>query len=248
MFAATKTARGQVYTADPHWSSVSLLLLGDGTQGGTTFTDSSPNATPITRLGTPITTSAQAKSNQSILFTRANATDVLTRTTGSSDSPFTFGTGDFTIEFWAYFNSTPSSSNNQVIIDFRPLSTNGAYPVLNCSSSYNGRMMYFANTGFRIDSGVTPQAGQWYHFALSRVSSNTRLFVNGVQGGVTYADTTNYTVGTGTRPYIGAGAWGSNSGEAFFDGYMDELRITKGVGRYTTTFTPPVIRVPGARG
>ena len=77
--------------------------------------------------------------------------------------------------------------------------------------------------------------GQWYHVALSRVSGNTRLFLNGTQEGSTYVDANNYVNPPASRPVIGAGFNGSGG----FAGWMDDIHIVKGEGLYTANFTPP---------
>ena len=62
------------------------------------------------------------------------------------------------------------------------------------------------------------------------------MFVNGTQAGSTYTDTTAY-LNPAQRPLLGAS--GSSVGNDAFAGYIDDLRITKGVARYTANFTPP---------
>ena len=228
MFSASSKTGGTGVGFDPHFPNVSLLLHADGANGGTTFTDSSSNNITMTRNGTPVISTAQGKFNQSILFTRANG-DFLSRGSGA-DSLFTFGTGDFTIEFQLYLNT--SSATPQNLIDFRPLATTGAYPgVLIVGNA----LVFWVNGAARI-TGPSLAAGQWYHIALSRVSGQTRMFVNGSQVGSTFADTTDYLSGGATRPFIGNGGF-ATSPDNPLNGYMDEIRITKGVGRYTANFT-----------
>ena len=77
----------------------------------------------------------------------------------------------------------------------------------------------------------------WYHIAVTRSGNTFKSFINGVVektftvSGTIYSDT--------TIPYnIGRSGY-SSGGYFYYNGYMDDLRITKGVARYTTTFTPP---------
>jgi hypothetical protein len=147
-----------------------------------------------------------------------------------------FGTGDFTIEGWLYTNSTTGDRN---LVDFRPTGTNGAYP--NIFIAGGGYLSYSANASVPITGGTVIATGTWYHFALARSGTSTKLFLNGTQQGSTYTDSSNYVVGDG-RPRIGAGGYGA--GVANFSGYIDDLRITNGVARYTANFTAPTAPFP----
>lgn len=239
--AATKSVARPTSAAatDPFFSNVSLLLKGDGANNGTVITDSSSNAVAFTRVNSPVTSTVQSKfGGSSIWFERATS-DHLSKTSATTDALFTFGTGDFTIEFWLYLNTASTVSQN--IIDFRPTNGSGAYVTLTFFADNN--LSYFANGAVRI-TGPAMAAGQWYHIAVSRVASQTRMYVNGSQVGATYADTTNYLLGASTRPYIGGGSYVATSDNTL-NGYIDDLRITKGVGRYSgTTLTVPTAALP----
>jgi hypothetical protein len=132
-----------------------------------------------------------------------------------------FGTGDLTIEFWLYLNTT---ATEQWCVAWTGPGT--------CTIYFNsGTIRWYANGGLRI-TGASLSATTWYHIALTRESGSTKLFVDGTQSGSTYADTNSYVP---TAYTIGA----STTATAPLNGYIDDLRITKGIARYTTTFTPP---------
>jgi len=136
----------------------------------------------------------------------------------------TLGTSNFTIEGWVYFNSVASF---QIMYDQRPPSTNGAYPCL----FMNGAIMtWFVNGAIQITSG-TLSAGVWYYFAVTRSSSVTKMFINGSQVGSNYSDTNNYLA---SRTIIGISSYDFLLG---INGYLEDFRITKGVGR-TITASP----------
>ena len=214
--------------ADPYFSSTSLLLLGNGTNGGqnNTFVDGSANNFAITRNGNTTQGSFSP-------FTGAGGSgyfdgsgDYLT-VPGSSN--LAFGTGDFTIEFWLYLNST----SNQIFYDGRPLSTQTTQPTIYYLSGSG--IQYYTGAANRI-SGSTLSTGQWYHIALARSGTSTKLFVDGTQSGSTYTDSTNYT-NTSDRPAIGGDAF--NFAANFLNGYISSLRVLKGTAQYTANFTPP---------
>ena len=76
-----------------------------------------------------------------------------------------------------------------------PASTQGLYPVI-YGGGGNG-FTYFVDSSARI-TGSTPTLGAWYHIALARSGTSTKLFVNGVQSGSTYSDSNNYLNGDTT--------------------------------------------------
>jgi len=161
-----------------------------------------------------------------------------------TDAPSTqlqaFGTGDFTIEMWVYVNSVAPTF--QHIYDGRPATTDGAYPCIRLSSA---TLQYIVSGSVQI-TGPSLSVNTWYHLAVSRVASQTKMFVNGTQVGSTYADTNSY-LNPASRPVIGG--WGYNlSGGYEFNGYIDDLRISKGVGRYPYNFTPPTAEFPNIGG
>jgi len=148
---------------------------------------------------------------------------------------FAFGAGDFTIECWVYFNSL---TQYDCIIDFRPSGTNGAYPSIFVDTS--NTLVYYVSSANRITSSAV-STGQWYHLAVSRTGTSTKMFLNGVQTGSTYTDSSSYLVG---NPLTIGGLGYNSPGTYALDGYIDDLRITKGYARYTADFTPPTLPFP----
>jgi len=165
-----------------------------------------------------------------------DGTDDFMSLDGSSD--FAFGTGDFTIEFWVYFNAG-SFSDNSVdpnLFDFRPFNTQGAYPSISYDTSANN-LRYYVDTGNRIDGGQLSDQ-TWYHIALEREGTSTKMYVNGSQVGSTYSDSNDYVVGT-NRPVIACQGHNPDSNDRRLDGYISNFRICKGHAVYTENFTPP---------
>ena len=149
-----------------------------------------------------------------------------------SDSNLTFGTGDFTIEFWILRNNTDQA----VYLDWR--NTGGAQGHrVTLYSTTGGSHLYFYSNGTNHISTTDPlNTNSWHHVALTRASSSTKLFVNGVQVGSTYSDSNDY-VGPQSSDGIYIGRFSGGSYDT--RGYISNLRIVKGTALYTGTFTPP---------
>lgn len=136
-----------------------------------------------------------------------------------------FGSGDFTIEAWIYWNSLVSES---AIMHGDGVGwTFYIYPAnrlqWGTTSPQSPANLRTGNT--------TLATGQWYHIAVTRSGTTVTMWVNGVSDG-TVTDSNNYSAAGKLR----IGTSHSNYG---FNGYMDDIRITKGFARYTATFTPP---------
>lgn len=149
----------------------------------------------------------------------------------ATNPTITLGSGDFTIEGWVYFNNL---SANNVIFDQRPQNTQGIYPTLYVGSS---TLIWYTNTTAQITSSSL-STGTWYHFAISKSGSSTKMFINGTQSGSTYTDTNNYLA---SRTYVGISAFDQTGS---LNGYLDDFRITKGYARYTANFTVPTAAFP----
>jgi hypothetical protein len=145
----------------------------------------------------------------------------------SSSADFAFGTDDFCLEAWIYPTAT---GTYRTIFDLRtgPVDTGGI--ILGLSDI--GALYFYYNGNYRIGPVGTVSTGAWTHIALARVSGSTRAFINGTQVGSTYTDSNSYS----TRPFrIGA----DPNGNFAFPGYVDDVRISKGAGQYSSNFTAP---------
>jgi hypothetical protein len=136
-------------------------------------------------------------------------------------------TGNFTIEMWVYFSNT----TGYAFYDMRGVGTVSINnPALFWSVSPNtSKVAAYIDNGERIISGAL-STGQWYHVALVRSGTTATLYVDGTSAGT-------YTYSTSVEQqalYVGTG-----SGLGSFNGYIDDLRITKGFARYTANFTAP---------
>jgi hypothetical protein len=131
------------------------------------------------------------------------------------------GTGDFTIEFWVYLNSTTNNAS------FYRGNNSGVDIFMNGS----GRLAVGqAQVATLITDTVTMTTGAWVHVAVVRISGATKLYKNGVQVG-SAGDGNNYV--TDSVNYIGT------QGGIRITGFMSNLRVVIGLGVYTGAFTPP---------
>ena len=212
-------------SSDPY---TKLLLHFGGANGSTTFTDSSPTPkVPSSVVGCTITT-AQSKFGGSGGVCSAAAGSHVDY---SGEADFAFGTGDWTIDFWTAY----SGGVTPVLIDFRPTSGNGFYPMIYANGTFpNAVLTYYVNATVAITGPATFPTG-WRHIAVARSGTSTKMFLDGAQVGATLSDSGNYLVGA-SRPRLFAN--GNNQANEY-NGYIDELRISKGIARWTANFTPP---------
>jgi hypothetical protein len=145
-----------------------------------------------------------------------------------SNNDFGFGTGDYTVEGWFYLNSVAAQS---ILFDFRAGAGTDVAPVVLVAAG--GSLQFYSYSASRI-VGSALATGQWYHVAVSRTAGTTRLFLNGVNQGTPWVDSTDYDV---AKPLVIGSAWNNAQN---INGYVDEFRVTKGLARYTAGFIVPV--------
>lgn len=209
--------------SDPFFSSVSVLLHGEGANGSTTIIDSSSSPKTITANGNAqISTTRSRFGVGSITF--GNGGYII-----SSGSAFQFGTANLTIQVSIYFNAI----SGQAIYDTLPINGNG--------NRTNGFVWYLQNTGKlnlfsngqnRGASVATIVTGQWYDLALVRSSGSWSYWINGVLD-TSFTYSVNLTDITMLLGMLG------DSPNFYINGNVDELRVTKGVARSIAPLTAP---------
>ena len=153
---------------------------------------------------------------------------------GSSE--FAFGTTDFTIEMWIKIDD---DTNTNTFYDSRPSGSNGAQIALFYSGSSNA--VLFAQGGSVRITGTTDVGKDhaWHHIVLARQSGSTKLFVNGIQEGSTYSDSTSYE-NPANRPFIGGSSGSTHlAAGTYMKGYISNVRVCIGHAVYFSNFTPP---------
>jgi len=146
----------------------------------------------------------------------------------ASNNDFGFSTENYTVEGWFYFDSVAAQS---VLFDFRGGVGTDVAPVVLVAAG--GQLQFYSYNLSRI-VGATLATGQWYHIAVSRTGTTTRLYLNGASQGTAWVDATDYGIAKSLT--IGA----RFDGTATVTGYADEIRVTKGLARYTSNFVAPL--------
>jgi Concanavalin A-like lectin/glucanases superfamily len=230
----------QVVPTDPYFSNVSLLLKADGTNGSTTFTDSSANSFAISRTGNTVVSTAQSKFGGSSTYFDGNG-DYLSV---SSSANLEFGSGNYTIEMW--INPAGGLSNGAQKFLFgkrQSLSVyGGVIGFLAFNSSSNAYRAYYyvtVNGTTWVISAATDYiipANTWTHLAFVRNGNTFTVFVNGNSAASGIA---SGTIPSNSQPFVIGSTSSANPGVNGYAGYIDDLRVTKGIARYTANFTPP---------
>jgi hypothetical protein len=217
-------------------ANISLLMHCDGTNNGTTFVDSSIYNNTIVNAGSVITSTASSKFGTSSFYTSgATGNNYLSVTS----SALVIDTNDFTIEFWM----NPSVLNNQqrcfgncAIVTY----VSGAWGMGFDSGDSNKFRAIIYNVGSLVCT-TAQTVGTWYHIALVRCGTLWSLYQNGIlQSSITTASTVSFDNGGAARPfYIGWSGYSTTSGVEYFNGYLDEIRVTNGIAQYKSNFTVP---------
>ena len=147
------------------------------------------------------------------------------------------GAGDFTIEMWV--NASLASNSSLVGTSHPRLFTLG-------TAQGTGAIGFYVVSGTTATVDINAAAttitftastlfnSTWNHFAITRSGTSLKAFVNGTQVGSTATNSTDLNLAATTQSWLGA----ASASNGNLNGYIDELRITKGFARYTATFTP----------
>jgi len=229
-------------SSDPHFANVSLLLHLDGADESTTIVDNSPSPKTATVVGNAQIDTDQSKFGGASLLLDGSGDFVQF----PANAGFDFGAGDFTAELQWRPNNTTS---DQIILSYADPATgsgDGVAFLLNYLAGSNGGKIqgafFTGTTAVSIVTSMALVAGQFNHIAYARAGTTLRVFINGdVGGSVTSSDAMNAPASRLLRigAYIGASP-------LFANGWADEVRITKGVARYTAAFTPPTAAFPNS--
>jgi hypothetical protein len=219
---------------DPDFANVSLLLHMDGSNGSTTFTDSSSNGLTLTSNGNAQISTAQSKfGGSSGLFDGTG--DYVS---APSSALFNMGGGaKFTIET---FFRTSNASEQRPIFSQRISAIYAPFEVqiFNTGLSWligNASVNNWASTASST-TGILA-INTWYHLALVGDGSNLTLYLDG---------TSRLTLSQPSWTSANRALYVGGGGDATFHGYIDKFRVTKGIARYNANFTPPTAPFPNS--
>lgn len=226
LLGKTRSSGGE---GDQHFENVVLLLHMDGADGSTVFTDSSAAPKTLARSGAPRISTAQSKWGGASAYFAGNGSKLEV----PSGPELAFGTGDFTVECWVF--SLPATGGGD---GFDKLIFGGfqADPDFVCFLENSNLAPALWNGSIAPMSQIVVPPNTWTHVAWCRALGVLRIFVNG-QKGIEASMPTQFNQSSN---YIGG-----EVSTRFLNGYIDDLRITKGVARYTANFTPPTTPFQG---
>jgi hypothetical protein len=204
-----------------------MLIPFDGANDTPDFYDVTRQQTLVVR-GQPVVKTATKKYGSASGFFDGTDDTILL----PAGADWDFGYGDFTIEAWIWI-ATGSSGPRQIMDKFTTWTSDVDFCFEVNSGGYLG---FYAGDSVPISlfSNSVLNTAQWYHVAVCRAGGTTRTFVDGVAQTSTHTGAVNIPNGK-TVVAIGSNSSGAN----YWNGYLDDLRVTKGVARYVSNFTPP---------
>lgn len=218
------SARRRTTGGDPYWANVVLLLGMNGANGSTTIPDESSFARGNASIIADAHLDTANKKFGSAGLSLDGITDAITY---PDSNDFSFGSGDFTVE--CFFDKGGTVTQTDALLS----KWNGA------SDHEFGFFVrttliefYWSTTGsnsLTVNYNPNFNAALFHHIAFSRVGNTGHLCFDGSI--VATASMTGQTISN--EPSILAIGGNNNGSTANFTGVIDEVRITKGVGRYS---------------
>ena len=205
---------------DPYFPNVQLLLHMEGANDANVFTDSSTAARSVTVRGNAKTKTDQYKFGASSLYLPGD-TSGLEMIGGVSVGTST----DCTLECWVRPENLGGGPGGTIF---------GDVVVQILRISFDDLYSFWQQEIESTNNCIVDN--QWQHVAITRSSGTIRLFASGVK----------VAEGTGNSAEFAARYIGYGAGAPWFRGWMDEIRWTIGVARYTANFTPPTEPFPDA--
>jgi len=179
----------------------------------------------VTNDGVAVVTTNSRLYGSSLELQSSN-TDSLT----VENSDMALGTGDLCVEFWVY-NKT--NKNYNAFISTRD--SNGTTAGFVIAGDAGGDLYVHSNAALagNYSGDLTLPLNQWSHVAYTRASGTHRLFLNGVAASNSTTTSRDFTH---NKLRIGDNAYGTDEP---VNAEMQDIRVYKGVAKYTSNFTPP---------
>jgi hypothetical protein len=212
-------------------SATKLLIHADAADGSTAFVDAATGKTITANGNAQIDTDQARFGAAAALFDGAG--DSLTL---ADHADWDFGSGNFTVDFWVRFASV--SANRCLFMQGDAWNSNFSWGVQWVQGT-NQLTFYYTTDGSTLQSRTfswVPSANAWYHVAIVRNGDDLKVFVDGSQIGSTQNLSGATVFNSSAVLTIGASISGFSGDH---NGWLDEIRISKGVARWTANFTPP---------
>ena len=206
-----------------------LLIRSDNDNGSNFFEDLSDRNHTVNAQNNARHSVSQAKFGETSIYFDGVEDSITTPDSGDWD----FGSGNFTIDLWAYPTSYGDAGWGGFVCT--AVLNSGQGWILRYYQGSGRLVLQNVTTGSNFYSEGQLPLNQWTHIALVRSGNTLYYFFNGImdsQQAITEA--------------VNAGSAGLMVGESWFnydrheyEGYLDEIRISKGAARWTSNFTPP---------
>jgi len=156
------------------------------------------------------------------------------------------GAGAFTVEAWVY-PTVYNTYANDIYSHGANLSVGADFLAFGLKSDGNVQMFKGSGSPTLLStSAPCATLNQWYHVAFVRESNNnTSAYVNGVLVAGPTSISGNLTSAPSGRAFIGTQSYSAGASDRSFEGYIQDVRITNGLARYTSNFTPPTAEFEG---
>jgi hypothetical protein len=157
---------------------------------------------------------------------------------------FNFGSGNFTVEFWAKTTSTEDCTSQPIFNQSN--SGAGSDSSIFIGMGFNACVYISDGTGWDYNatgSGIVCNDNEWHHIAAVRNGTALTIYVDG-KAQATTTIPSGFTLGNSTR-FIEIG---TQNTEGYYDGWVSNLRVVKGTAVYTSNFTPPTQKLTAISG
>lgn len=222
---------------DPYYDKVTLLLHMDGVEGDRSFIDSSKYNNKLKVFGNPVISRNVKKIGEGSVYFNGNESYFLIEPSSNFGA---FGLDDFTIEYWEYIVNFSGQYFPSIHYGRTGDWGIGFGSIWGVRYEENGTFIRFGAMGTAYDFiNLSTNTNEWRHIALVRHNGTLTLYINGVAHPTTF-DLSSINLPQGSfDSIIGGARFGGGDGVFYStNGYIDELRVTKGVARYTANFTP----------
>ncbi len=220
--------------ADPYFSNNSLLLSMDGPHGSTQYLDGSPIPKVVTPYGDAKISTQQSKFGGASSYFDGNMDYLQIGTSFTS----VFNAQDFTLEGWFRLDGAQPDVVG-AILSARNNTANDSFmfTVREDGASFIGWKTGSVFESFCAVTGLPSFAGIWRHIAWVRQGDLHRIFIDG--SNVVENVSSGRPINSGIANYVGYSGINLTGYRYNYLGYIDDLRLTKGIARYIGNFVPP---------